>query len=118
MAPLLPRLKLHACMCLLLLLAVASPASIVVAEGECYNTAMKVPRWCRVEFIKALWNNDPSAIRFKCCIKLVCVNDNDCFRVLNDLCDYRRCIPYCSMLPPLRSSNNSSKPVPPPGHHH
>jgi hypothetical protein len=106
-------------MWLLLVLAVAfAPAPMLAADAPCYWTAMHVPRWCRAEFIQALWNNDPSAIRLKCCIKLVCVNDNDCFRVLNDLCDYRRCIPYCSMLPPLRSSNNSSKPVPPPGHHH
>jgi hypothetical protein len=110
------RRQLYVCPCLLvLLLAVAFPASTVDATGECYWTAMHVPRWCRAEFIKALWNNDREGIREKCCIRLACANDPPCFHVLEDFCDIPFWTRYCSTLPPLRTS----KPLPPPpGHHH
>jgi hypothetical protein len=75
---------------------------------------MKVPRWCRVEFIKALWNNDHHGISKKCCILLACVRDPPCFHVLRDFCVPPRWRRDCTWEPPLSTSSNSSKPMPPP----
>jgi hypothetical protein len=79
------RRQLYVCLCLLLL-AVTFPASIVVADGECYKTTMMVPQWCSGEFIKALFANNMSGISERCCILLACVREWACADVLRNFC--------------------------------
>ncbi|CAM0884996.1 unnamed protein product [Alopecurus aequalis] len=100
------------CLWLLLLLGVAFPASMVVASGECYRTAMRVPRWCRSEFIKALVGNDQGVLGYSCCIRLWCVFDLACFPELEKFCAPPDWAHDCRVL----KSSNPSKPVPPPVH--
>jgi hypothetical protein len=116
---LLRRQQLHLWLCLLLLAVAASPAPMVLASGECYKTAMKVPRWCRVEFIKAMWNDDHHGISPKCCVLLACVRDPPCFPVLRDFCVPPKWARDCTWEPPLSTSNSSKHaPAPAPGRHH
>ncbi|CAM0885002.1 unnamed protein product [Alopecurus aequalis] len=107
---LLLRRQLQVCLCLLLLLVVAFPASMVVASGQCYKTAMRVPRWCGAEFIKALVGKEYGVLGYSCCIRLWCVFDLACFDELAKFCAPPDWAHDCRVL----KSSNPSKPVPPP----
>ncbi|XBI68674.1 hypothetical protein VPH35_047845 [Triticum aestivum] len=85
-------LRRQLCLCVLLLpllqlvLAfLASPVAALPAEN-CYETVMRVPKWCAGEFIVALFAKKRHWISRPCCNRLVCVRELSCFSVLQSYC--------------------------------